>query len=398
MPSSAPREASHNTRDVESSPTVFVSGCFDLLHSGHIAFLEQAAAYGDVLVALGSDATCYALKGHPPVIPEDERLYMLSAISYVSDVFISEGAGILDFERELRERRPDRFVVTDDANLPAKRRLCEELGVEYIVIKREPHSGLTSRSSTAMRAIDRMPYRIDLCGGWLDQPYVSQHHPGAVITLSIEPTVAFNERSGMATSTRNRALDLWGCRLPPGDPEKLAQILFSYDNPPGTQTVSGSQDAIGIVMPALNYAYYEGEYWPTRIESCDDDRALQFVERALTLIPLGPRGPEYDVLSDTRIDRDGAKALADAADDCWQALLALDLPAFGAAMRAGFEAQIAMFPHMMNDALAALIETHRDHALGWKVSGAGGGGYLILVAEGPIDGGFQIVARRAMAP
>ena len=381
-----------------SSPTVFVSGCFDLLHSGHIAFLQQAAEYGDVVVALGSDETCAALKGRPPVIPEEERLYMLCAISYVSDAFISEGAGILDFERELRAREPDSFLVTEDANLPAKRRLCEELGIDYVVMKREPHPGFQNRSSTAMRTIDRMPYRIDLCGGWLDQPYVSQHHPGAVVTLSIEPTVVFNNRSGMATSTRNRALDLWGCRLPPGDPEKLAQILFSYDNPPGTQTVSGSQDTIGIVMPALNYAYYEGEYWPTRIESHIDDRTLCFAEEALTLVPLGPRGPEYDVLADTHIDRVGAKALADATDACWTALLAHDLPAFGAAVRAGFEAQIAMFPNMMNDALAAMIDAYRDRALGWKVSGAGGGGYLILVAAGPIDGGFQIAARRAMAP
>jgi mevalonate kinase len=63
-------------------------------------------------------------------------------------------------------------------------------------------------------------------------------------------------------------------------------------------------------------------------------------------------------------------------------------------MRAGFEAQVAMFPHMMNDTLAEQIDRYRDRALGWKVSGAGGGGYLILVADAPIDGGFQIVVRR----
>lgn len=373
---------------------VFVSGCFDLLHSGHIAFLQQASAYGDLIVALGSDQTCYELKGHAPVNTEEERLFMLRAISYVDYAFISEGSGMLDFEEELRVIKPDIFLVTEDGNVPAKRRLCEELGIEYVVIKRTPYPGLPARSSTGMRAIDQMPYRIDLCGGWLDQPYVSKHYPGAVITLSIEPTIAFNERSGMATSTRNRALELWGCRLPPGDPEKLAQVLFSYDNPPGTQTVSGSQDAIGLVIPGLNYAYYEGEYWPSRIERCRDELVLQFTEQALTLIPLGPRGPEYDVLADTRIDRDGAKALADATDDCWDALLARDLAGFGAAMRAGFEAQIAMFPNMMNAMLAEMIATYRDRALGWKVSGAGGGGYLILVSDGPVNGGFQIVARR----
>ena len=376
---------------------VFVSGCFDLLHSGHIAFLQQASAHGDVIVALGSDQTCFDLKGHPPVNSEEERLFMLRAISYVSDAIISEGSGVLDFEQTLRAIKPDIFIVTEDGNIPQKRQLCEELGIEYIAIERKPYPGLPVRSSTGMRAIDQMPYRIDLCGGWLDQPYVSKYHPGAVITISIEPTIAFNNRSGMSTSTRNRALDLWGNRLPPGDPEKLAQVLFSYDNPPGTQTVSGSQDAIGIVIPGLNYAYYEGEYWPTRIEKIRDELSLQFVEQALTLIPLGPRGPEYDVLANTHIDRDGAKALADAANDCWRALQARDLAAFGAALRAGFDAQIAMFPNMMNDMLAGTIEQYRDQALGWKVSGAGGGGYLILVAEKPVRGGFQVVARRGLS-
>ena len=40
---------------------VFVTGCFDLLHSGHIAFLEQAASYGDLYVCIGSDQTVYEL-------------------------------------------------------------------------------------------------------------------------------------------------------------------------------------------------------------------------------------------------------------------------------------------------------------------------------------------------
>ena len=373
---------------------VFVSGCFDMLHSGHIAFFREAASYGDVHVALGSDQTCYELKGRPPVNDEQERLFMIQAVSYVDDAFISQGTGILDFEPELREMQPDMLIVNEDGNIPAKRKLCEELGVEYVVLKREPYAGLPHRSSTAMRALERMPYRIDLAGGWLDQPYVSKYYPGPVITVSIEPTVTFNERSGMATSTRNRALELWGTSLPVDEPEKLAKILFCYDNPPGTEEISGSQDSIGIVMPGLNKAYYENAYWPTRIDKLRDERAYKFVEQALYLVPLGPRGPEFDVLSDTKIDEAGAQRLAEAADLCWDAIGARDVEGFGAAMRAGFEAQVAMFPHMMNDTLAEQIERYCDHALGWKVSGAGGGGYLILVADAPVDGGFQIVVRR----
>lgn len=377
------------------SKKVFVSGCFDMLHSGHVAFFKEAASLGDLYVALGSDRTVYELKGRLPVNREDERLFMVKAVSCVHDAFISQGGGILDFEQELRGLKPDFLVVNEDGNIPAKRALCEELGIEYVVLKREPHGDLPRRSTTDLRQVEQMPYRIDLAGGWLDQPFVSQHYPGSVITISLLPTVEFNERSGMATSTRLSALDLWGPRLPPGDPEKLAKILFCYDNPPGTREVSGSQDAIGIAMPGLNKAYYEGKYWPTRIDRVYDELTLQFIERALYLVPLGPRGPEFDVLSHTNIDRDNARALAEATDACWESILVHDIQGFGGALRAGFEAQIAMFPYMMNDTIRTLVQQYRDKALGWKVSGAGGGGYLILVSDRPVAEGFQIVIRRA---
>ena len=214
------------------------------------------------------------------------------------------------------------------------------------------------------------------------------------VTISLEPTMEFNERSGMASSTRRHMRELWGEKIPPGDYEKLAKILFCYDNPPGTKIISGSQDSIGLVFPGLAYAWYEGEYWPTRIEHRLDGDLLAFVEQALYLIPLGPRYRGFDVLADTVIDEPHARALAVAADDHWRAILAKDLVAFGASLRAGFEAQVAMFPHMLNPQVLALIEEYRSQALGWKLSGAGGGGYLILVSDTEIPGSTRIKVRR----
>jgi cytidyltransferase-like protein len=196
---------------------VMVSGCFDLLHSGHVAFFKEAASYGDLYVALGSDRTVFALKGRLPVNSEQERLFMVKAVGYVKDAFISRGSGLLDFVDEFKALQPDIFLVNEDGHLPDKQELCNALGVEYIVLSREPHAGLMPRSTTALRTLNHIPFRIDLAGGWLDQPFVSKHYPGPVITISIEPTVEFNERSGMASSTRNAAIDLWGSRLPPGD-------------------------------------------------------------------------------------------------------------------------------------------------------------------------------------
>ncbi len=62
---------------------VFVSGCFDLLHSGHVEFFQRAAAYGDLYVALGSDKTVFDLKGRPPVNSEEERRFMVGSVACV---------------------------------------------------------------------------------------------------------------------------------------------------------------------------------------------------------------------------------------------------------------------------------------------------------------------------
>jgi cytidyltransferase-like protein len=376
------------------SKKVFVSGSFDMLHSGHVAFLKEASSYGELYVALGSDQTVFDLKGRLPVNSQDERLFMTKAIEYVEDAFVSKGSGKLDFLKDFETLKPDIMVVNADGHMQEKQQLCEEHGAEYIVLRREPNANLPKRSTTDLRSVDRMPFRIDLAGGWLDQPYVSKHHPGAVVTISIEPSIKFNQRSGMASSTRRAAIDLWGQQIPPGDLEKLAKILFSYDNPPGTEVISGSQDSIGIIFPGLAKANYDNKYWPETIERIMDESILQFVENSLYLVTLGPRHAGYDVFQNTDFSQNNAKNLADAADLCWQAVQERDVSKLGTSIKAGFEAQIAMFPNMMNESIAELIDQYRDVALGWKLSGAGGGGYLVLVSDKPIENASRIFVRR----
>jgi cytidyltransferase-like protein len=373
---------------------VMVTGCFDLLHSGHVAFLQEAAQFGALHVCIGSDETVLGLKGRRPVNAQDERRFMLEALSCVRAVHVNGGSGILDFLSEMDNIAPEIFFVNEDGHTPAKEALCLARGIDYRVSRRLPSANLPTRSTTSLREVCTIPYRIDLAGGWLDQPWVSEKYPGPVLTVSIEPTQDFNYRSGMATSTRKKAIELWRTALPPGDPEQMAKLLFAFDNPPGTKEIAGSQDSIGIVVPGLNRADYAGQYWPEKLHAVHEEAVLTWLENHLYLVTLGPRMHSYDVLADTNISEAGARALAEAATGCWEAILSMDTKAFGQFFRQSFEAQIAMFPNMVDEGIFDMIAQYQEKALGWKLSGAGGGGYLILVSEVPIERAIQVKIRR----
>lgn len=380
-------------RNLRARPRVMVSGCFDLLHSGHIAFLEEAATFGRLHVAIGSDKTILKLKGKPPVNSEQERLYIVKSLRCVDEAFISAGSGLFDFAPELQRISPDIFFVNADGDSIDKRQMVEQVGVRYIVSNRLPAHRLPHRSTTALRECPTVPFRLDLAGGWLDQPFVSKHHPGAVVNCCLEPLEEYQTRSGLASSTRAAAMRMWGPKLPAGEREDLAKMLFACENPPGTIDVAGSQDAIGVVYPGVNRMAYHGKYWPEEITTSLEPAVIHFLESHVQLLATDPRGADVSILSRTRIDSAGAKRLAYAADDCWNAIFAQDGAALGGAVTRSFDAQVAMFPNMMNDDLRSAIEAHRERVLGYKVAGAGGGGYLVLISPDPIEGATRIRIR-----
>jgi glycerol-3-phosphate cytidylyltransferase-like family protein len=335
------------------------------------------------------------LKGRYPVISQNERKYMLNALSCVKECRINTGWGIMDFENEINSIAPDIFVVNEDGNTPEKANLCKEKNIEYKILKRIPAENFTARSTTELRNVCNIPFRIDLAGGWHDHPFVNRYAGGPVVNIGVEPTIAFDDRSGMASSTRKKAIELWQTSVPSGDKIKLGKMLFCYDNPPGTQDISGSQDALGIVLPGLNYLYYsDGDYWPQSIKSIHDDSVLSWLEKHLYLVSLGPRHSSRTVLSDIRANGQTAQRLSDASENVWQAILKKDIHSFGKFFREAFEAQVAILPNMSDANISTVIEQYQTLALGWKLAGAGGGGYLILVSDKEIEGALQIKIRR----
>lgn len=361
---------------------VFVSGCYDMLHSGHVAFFKEASQYGDLYVGIGSDKTIQELKNRKTVYSEKERLYMVKAIRYVTDAYINPGSGMLDFVETMDAVKPDIFVVNSDGGSDVKRKLCTDRGIEYIELQRVPDAGLDARSTTSLRTNvkSHLPYRIDIAGTWIDQPYVSQYGAGWALTVSIEPTVEFMERGGMSTSTRNAAKKIWPYELPNYNEEMLARLLFCFENDPENKGhVSGAQDAIGICMSGLTRHYYDGRYWPDRIESCHDEEILTWLEDHIVLVPMFPRRPGCSVVEGKDITPEKVRDLTEAAGRCWDAIMRKDLKGFAEAFRDSFNAQVAMFPAMMQPGVAEWIDRIRDKALAWKMLGAGGGGHLALV-------------------
>lgn len=124
-------------------PMVFVSGCFDVLHIGHIRLLEWASDFGSVFVAINSDASVERLKGAGrPVHSQHERSEMLLALRAVSDVFVFDDDSPAEIMAVLN---PEIVIVGYDHSTEDKHyRDAAEVGR---AVKQAPHfSGISTTS------------------------------------------------------------------------------------------------------------------------------------------------------------------------------------------------------------------------------------------------------------
>ena len=372
---------------------VMVSGCYDLLHGGHIAFFKTAAAYGDLYVSLGRDENLLFLKGNKPVFSEEERLFIVKSIRYVHDAFLASGTGILDFVPDMKKMKPDIFVVNYDGDTSDKERLCKKLGIEYVVLDRIPEPGLPARSSSGTKRELRFPYRLCLAGGWIDQPWVSEIHPGSVVVAQILPTMDFNDRSGLATSSRKVGIEIWGDKYPDGDHERNARLLFGAENPPGKKYVSGSQDHIGLLFPGVTRLYYNGGYWPERIDSTTEKDICDWLSDVLHLVPLEPRPDGYDPLKVMHLEKPFIRELGDAGDKCWEAILRKDIIGLGRGLTNTLLSWKKILPVTVPDWVVKELETKYFPYYPGAITSGSGGGYVIVVSEKEVDGEIKIRVR-----
>ncbi len=372
---------------------VLVSGCYDLLHGGHIAFFKAASEYGKLYVSVGRDDNVFKLKGKKPYFSEKERLYIVKSIKYVGDAFLASGTGLLDFAPDMNKLKPDIFIVNQDGHSADKETLCKNEGVEYIVLDRIPEPGLPVRSSSETKRELRFPYRLCIAGGWIDQPWVSKIHPGSVVVAQIWPSMDFNDRSGLATSSRMIAIQLWGDRYPDGDHEINARLLFGAENPPGRTYVSGSQDQIGLLYPGINRLYYRGGYWPEKIESSTDKETCEWLSEVIHLVPVQPRPVGYDPLKLMNLEKSLIRELGEAGDSCWESIINKDVNGLGKSMTTTVRAWKKILPLTVPDQIMDELETKYFPNYPGAITSGSGGGYIMVASDKPVDGAVSVKVR-----
>lgn len=251
--------------------------------------------------------------------------------------------------------------------------------------------------------IGKIPYRMALAGGWIDQPFVSMHNPtppGSMVVVGIEPTFRCMDRSGMATSTREVARKLWNDLLPSLDPRELVRILYHAENQNKAEP-SGSQDMVGLIIPGISRLDYditcEGGYFPARIENVSDPGVARWLEEVIHLLPVAPRPDHYSPLEEKNLDKEWIRRLGQSGKDCYAAILAKDAKALGASMNECMRCWEAILPGTVRHPaisvdLLALLNHYQSWYAGAMYSGCGGG-YLYVVSEKPVPGSLHVQVR-----
>ena len=258
------------------------------------------------------------------------------------------------------------------------------------------------KSAPLTEAFGRIPNRLQLAGGWIDQPFVSRHNPkppGAMVVVQIEPDFRPMERSGIASGTRAVAMKIWRGRLPNRPPGELARELYDAENR-GKAEPSGSQDMIGLVYPGVNrldYDFANGGIFPVHVESLNLARQARWLERSLHLLPIEPRPEGYNPLGVKNLQPKWVQRLGESGKLCFDAIKEMDVRALGHALNETMLCWEKLLPHVVAHPLIRLdlkkiLKIYQDRFPGAMFSGCGGG-YLIVASREKVPGALHVTVR-----
>ena len=253
------------------------------------------------------------------------------------------------------------------------------------------------------KLLGSIPNRLQLAGGWIDQPFVSRHNPrppGSMVVAQIEPDFRPMDRSGIASGTRAIAMKLWKGRLPNRPLDVLVRELYEVENK-GKAEPSGSQDMIGLVCPGINRLDYDckihGGVFPSHVESCNRTKVARWLSNILHLIPVEPRPDGYSPLGVKNLEPKWVAKLGQSGKDCFDAIVKMDAIALGASLNLNMKCWETLLPQVVRHPLLRvdlmpLLKAYQQECLGAMYSGCGGG-YLIVVSEVPVPGAFKVNIR-----
>ena len=253
--------------------------------------------------------------------------------------------------------------------------------------------------------IGAIPNRLQLAGGWIDQPFVSRFNPrppGSMVVVALEPTFRVMDRSGCASGTRAVATKLWKGRLPNRSLEELVRELYEAENK-GKAKPSGSQDMIGLIYPGINRLDYDfaanGGVFPSHIEMLTRARPARWLEKVLHLLPVEPRPEGYKPLGVKHLNPEWIARLGRTGKDCFDAIRRMDIEALGASLNDCMVCWEKILPHIVRHPtlkvdLKAMLRVYQQRYSGAMFSGCGGG-YLLVVSRKPVPGTFQVTIRIA---
>jgi hypothetical protein len=264
-------------------------------------------------------------------------------------------------------------------------------------------AGLGHHSTDVELVDSRIPHRIALAGGWIDQPFLSRHNPappGSMVVVSLEPVIWFMDRCGMAGSTRRIATKIWNGSLPNRPAADLVRELYAAENA-GKIEPSGSQDMIGLVYPGISRLDYrvdvEDGAFPAHIESTCDPEVVRWVEEVLHLVPINQRPQGYNPLGAKNLVPQWICELGESGKACFDAILRKDVDGLGASMNRCMQCWEALLPYTVthptiNIDLKAVLSWFQARYPGAMYSGCGGG-YMIVASEKPVRSSLRIKVR-----
>jgi hypothetical protein len=221
-----------------------------------------------------------------------------------------------------------------------------------------------------------------------------------MVVVALKPTIPFMDRCGMGTSTREVARRIWGGQIPEGDLSDLVRRLYAAENE-GKADPSGSQDMAGILYPGVNRLDYdfdhEGGYFPVRVVSNNTPDVAAWLEEMIYMVPINQRPAGYYPLGEKNLDPAWISRLGQSGKDCFDAIVAKDPQALGNSMVECMRCWETILPNTVRHAtitidLMAILEHYQQRCYGAMYSGCGGG-YLYVVSDEPVPGGFQVQVR-----